>query len=63
MNSGRLLSIRATVSPFWRPRASSPPAMRLTQAESSFQVRETESSSVRRATSSPIRSTVAVKAS
>ena len=63
MNSGRLLSIRATVSPFCSPSCSSPPAIRLTQAESSFQVIETESSSVRRATSSPILATVLRNAS
>ena len=40
MNSGRLLSIRATVSPFVTPSFASPPAMVWTRSRSSFQLIE-----------------------
>ncbi len=59
MNSGRLLSIRATVSPFFTPSFARPPAIRCTRSRRSFQLIEYESSCVRIATSSPSLSTVA----
>ena len=59
MNSGRLLSIRATVSPFFTPSFARPPAIRWTRSRRSFQLIAYESSSVRMATSSPSRSTCA----
>ena len=62
MNSGRLLSMIATVSPLPTPSAASPPEIRFTFAARSFQLQETLSSSVRIATSSPSRSVVARKA-
>ena len=38
MNSGRLLSIMATVSPLFTPSLASPPAIRWTRSRSSFQL-------------------------
>ena len=65
MNSGRLFSMIATVSPFETPSEASPPAIRPTWSRSSFQVMTGSSSPcpARIAGSSPIRSTVAWNAS
>src|SRR4051794_20503725 len=62
-NSGRLASIRATVSPRRTPSLARPPASASTRARSSAQVSETASSFVRTATRSPWASAVSRNAS
>ncbi len=65
MNSGRLLSIIATVSPLPTPSFAKPPAILRTRSATSFQDIDSCSSPANQAIagSSPSRSTVALNAS